>query len=36
VGGAVPETGDRALATVVDQVTRVLAGQPLVNVVDRY
>jgi phosphoglycerate dehydrogenase-like enzyme len=36
VGGEVPETGDRAAATVVDQLTRVLAGEPLVNVVDEY
>jgi phosphoglycerate dehydrogenase-like enzyme len=36
VGGAVPDTNDRAAATVVDQITRVLAGEPLVNVVDRY
>jgi phosphoglycerate dehydrogenase-like enzyme len=36
VGGAVPETNDRATAAVTFQLTRVLAGQPLVNVVDRY
>jgi phosphoglycerate dehydrogenase-like enzyme len=36
VGGAVPDTNARAAATVVDQLTRVLAGEPLVNVVDRY
>jgi phosphoglycerate dehydrogenase-like enzyme len=36
VGGAVPETDARATAAVVDQITRVLAGEPLANVVDRY
>jgi len=36
VGGAVPETNARASAAVVEQVTRVLAGESLVNVVDRY
>jgi phosphoglycerate dehydrogenase-like enzyme len=36
VGGAVPETNERAAAAVVAQLTRVLAGEPLVNVVDRY
>jgi phosphoglycerate dehydrogenase-like enzyme len=36
VGGEVPQTGDRATATAVDQITRVLAGEPLANVVDRY
>jgi phosphoglycerate dehydrogenase-like enzyme len=36
VGGAVPETDARATASVVDQITRVLAGEPLTNVVDRY
>jgi phosphoglycerate dehydrogenase-like enzyme len=36
VGGAVPNTDERATAAVIDQLTRVLAGQPLVNVVDRY
>jgi phosphoglycerate dehydrogenase-like enzyme len=36
VGGEVPQTGDRAAATVVDQLRRILAGEPLVNVVDRY
>jgi phosphoglycerate dehydrogenase-like enzyme len=36
VGGAVPDTNERAAAAVTDQVTRILAGQPLVNVVDRY
>ncbi len=36
VGGAIPDTNERAAAAVTDQLTRVLAGQPLVNVVDRY
>jgi phosphoglycerate dehydrogenase-like enzyme len=36
VGGAVPDTNDRAAAAVTDQVRRILAGEPLVNVVDRY
>jgi phosphoglycerate dehydrogenase-like enzyme len=36
VGGAVPETDERSAAVVIDQIQRVLAGQPLVNVVDRY
>ncbi|MCZ2859792.1 2-hydroxyacid dehydrogenase [Blastococcus sp. VKM Ac-2987] len=36
VGGAVPETGARAAAAVTDQLRRVLAGEPLVNVVDDY
>jgi phosphoglycerate dehydrogenase-like enzyme len=36
VGGEVPETGERSQATVVDQLGRILAGEPLVNVVDRY
>jgi phosphoglycerate dehydrogenase-like enzyme len=36
VGGAVPETNDRAAAAVVEQLSRVLAGEPLQNVVDRY
>ncbi|HEV7189434.1 MAG TPA: 2-hydroxyacid dehydrogenase [Blastococcus sp.] len=36
VGGAVPETNARAAAAVTDQIARVLAGEPLVNVVDRY
>jgi len=36
VGGEVPETGERSAATVVDQLGRILAGRPLVNVVDRY
>ena len=36
VGGAVPDTNARAAAAVVEQVARVLAGEPLENVVDRY
>jgi phosphoglycerate dehydrogenase-like enzyme len=36
VGGEVPQTGARAAATAVDQIARVLAGEPLANVVDRY
>jgi phosphoglycerate dehydrogenase-like enzyme len=36
VGGAVPETNARAAAAVTDQIRRVLAGEPLRNVVDRY
>jgi phosphoglycerate dehydrogenase-like enzyme len=36
VGGAVPDTNARAAAAVTDQLARVLAGEPLVNVVDRY
>ena len=36
VGGAVPETEARAAAAVVAQVQRILAGEPLQNVVDRY
>jgi phosphoglycerate dehydrogenase-like enzyme len=36
VGGAVPDTNERAAAAVTDQLRRVLAGEPLVNVVDRY
>jgi phosphoglycerate dehydrogenase-like enzyme len=36
VGGEVPQTGARATAAVTDQIGRVLAGEPLVNVVDRY
>jgi phosphoglycerate dehydrogenase-like enzyme len=36
VGGAVPETNERAAAAVTDQIARVLAGEPLANVVDRY
>ena len=36
VGGAVPETNARAAAAVTEQLARVLAGEPLVNVVDGY
>jgi phosphoglycerate dehydrogenase-like enzyme len=36
VAGAVPDTNERAAAAVTDQLARVLAGEPLVNVVDRY
>jgi phosphoglycerate dehydrogenase-like enzyme len=36
VAGEVPQTGERSAATVVDQLGRILAGEPLVNVVDRY
>ena len=36
VGGAVPQTDARAAASVADQITRVLAGEPLANVVDGY
>ncbi|MFW3169431.1 2-hydroxyacid dehydrogenase [Geodermatophilus sp. CPCC 206100] len=36
VAGMVPGTNERAAAAVVDQLTRVLAGRPLVNVVDAY
>ncbi|MGY1915714.1 2-hydroxyacid dehydrogenase [Blastococcus sp. SYSU DS0973] len=36
VGGAVPETNARAAAAVTDQLRRILAGEPLVNVVDAY
>jgi phosphoglycerate dehydrogenase-like enzyme len=36
VGGAVPETNARAAAAVTDQLARILAGQPLANVVDSY
>jgi phosphoglycerate dehydrogenase-like enzyme len=36
VGGAIPATNDRAAAAVTDQLRRVLAGHPLINVVDRY
>ena len=31
-----PDTNERAAAAVTDQLRRVLAGEPLVNVVDRY
>jgi phosphoglycerate dehydrogenase-like enzyme len=36
VAGAVPEADERAAATVVDQLRRVLAGEPLINVVEIY
>ena len=36
VAGAVPDTGARATAAVVEQLQRVLAGEPLQNVVDAY
>ncbi len=36
VAGAVPGTNERAAAAVTDQLRRVLAGEPLVNVVDAY
>jgi phosphoglycerate dehydrogenase-like enzyme len=36
VGGDVPQTPARVMAVAVDQITRVLAGEPLANVVDRY
>jgi phosphoglycerate dehydrogenase-like enzyme len=36
VGGEVPETGARATAAVTEQLTRVLAGEPLRNVVENY
>lgn len=36
VGGAVPGTNERASAAVAEQVRRILAGEPLANVVDRY
>jgi phosphoglycerate dehydrogenase-like enzyme len=36
VGGAVPETNARAAAAVTEQLARILAGEPLANVVDRY
>jgi phosphoglycerate dehydrogenase-like enzyme len=36
VAGAVPDTNTRAAAAVVEQLRRVLAGEPLKNVVDRY
>jgi phosphoglycerate dehydrogenase-like enzyme len=36
VGGEVPQTVARATGAVVDQLRRILAGEPLVNVVDRY
>ncbi|MGY1630520.1 2-hydroxyacid dehydrogenase [Geodermatophilus sp. SYSU D01186] len=36
VAGNVPATNERAGVAVVDQIARVLAGEPLVNVVDAY
>lgn len=36
VGGAVPQTNARAAAAAVDQIGRILAGEPLANVVDLY
>jgi phosphoglycerate dehydrogenase-like enzyme len=36
VGGAVPETNARAAAAVTEQLARILAGEELQNVVDRY
>lgn len=36
VGGDVPGTNERAAAAVGDQLRRILAGEPLVNVVDAY
>ncbi len=36
VGGAVPETDARAAAAVTDQLARILAGEPLANVVEDY
>jgi phosphoglycerate dehydrogenase-like enzyme len=36
VAGAVPDTNERAAAAVVDQLRRVLAGEPLQDVVDAY
>jgi phosphoglycerate dehydrogenase-like enzyme len=36
VAGTVPQTEARAAAAAADQIGRVLAGEPLVNVVDRY
>jgi phosphoglycerate dehydrogenase-like enzyme len=36
VAGAVPATNARAAAAVTDQIARILAGEPLANVVDRY
>jgi phosphoglycerate dehydrogenase-like enzyme len=36
VAGAVPEANDRAAAALTDQLERILAGEPLINVVDRY
>lgn len=36
VGGAVPETNDRATAAVIEQLGRILAGEELLNVVGSY
>ena len=36
IAGAVPETEARATAVVTDQLTRILAGEELENIVDRY
>jgi phosphoglycerate dehydrogenase-like enzyme len=36
VAGAVPEANDRAAAAVTEQLSRVLAGEPLANIVDTY
>ena len=36
IAGTVPETNARATAAVTDQLSRVLAGEPLQNVVDQY
>ena len=36
VGGEVPQTEARTAAAAADQIGRVLAGEPLANVVDRY
>ncbi|MCF6743897.1 phosphoglycerate dehydrogenase [Blastococcus sp. KM273128] len=36
IGGEVPATRERATAAVTEQIGRILAGQPLANVVDAY
>jgi phosphoglycerate dehydrogenase-like enzyme len=36
VAGAVPNTNERAAAAVTDQLTRILEGRPLENVVGDY
>jgi phosphoglycerate dehydrogenase-like enzyme len=36
VGGAVPQTDARATAAVIEQLSRILDGEELENVVDRY
>jgi phosphoglycerate dehydrogenase-like enzyme len=36
VAGAVPNTNERAAAALIDQLQRILAGQPLANVVADY